>query len=142
MYFISLFPIHRKKSQRNQIINLVTPLYIEAPLENPLLFLQTKQTLDQHHEKIDVLCQLNEPVNQNLSVLCSTFSGGQHILVCSCSSFLQALPGNFPAAKEKRMGFQISSGHKIHLRIKYQIYLYTGKLICVEGPQYLRAARS
>jgi len=71
-----------------------------------------------------------------------TFSSVQRIPVCSCSSFPQVELGNSLSARVNKKSVISSTkdsnqGEKMLHEMKY-----TEKFICVEGPQYLRAARS
>ena len=69
-----------------------------------------------------------------------TFSSGQHTPVWSCSSYFQVLVDNFPTAKKQTTAFQLQrTNRSLHSN---GVQIITGKLIWVEGPQYLSAARS
>lgn len=103
-----IFPNRSNKKEggvQENHTNLVTPRYIEAPLENPLLFLQSKEIFC-HHD-YHIITGSFFPHNCSLFDV-YTFLSAQRILACSCSSFLRVQHGNFQSAKanQKRVGFQ------------------------------------
>lgn len=122
-----------------EIRNLVTPRYIEAPLENPLLFLRVKEEMDEINEKWKWCMGLQNRCR-------FTFSSEQHIPVCSCSSFPQVRLGNYPTSwKHITKTTLTKQVYCIMWSIKSiatKHFKHTGKLIWVEGPQYLSAAKS
>lgn len=82
--------------------NLVTPLYIEAPLENPLLFLQRPQV---HLSTISFNRVGKRLISTFQMLQCYTFVDGQHILGGSCCSSLPTPLGSSPAADVPRLRY-------------------------------------